>query len=166
MQSYHGIHRTCVTVSCTKYELCCHVLLYGCALGVPQRFMLMCALLHAILPTDISVICHHAFMGARSNRQPGSHRTVVGLVTDFDSSPALRSVCIALMATRTAVKSPRANGSPPQDILGEYPHAKVILSVRDPQSWWASFISSVHNDAPLARSSGKPFGAQHIVETS
>lgn len=39
--------------------------------------------------------------------------------------------------------------------MQEYPDAKIILTVRDPDSWWESAIHSVHNRGPGARSWGK-----------
>lgn len=43
-----------------------------------------------------------------------------------------------------------------QEIIQEYPDAKVILTLRDPKSWWESIIATIHRkDGPYARAFGK-----------
>lgn len=45
-----------------------------------------------------------------------------------------------------------------QEIMEEYPEAKVVLTIRDVDSWWKSLIGSVHNKAPGFQQWGKHKG--------
>ncbi|CAN0173121.1 unnamed protein product, partial [Ascophyllum nodosum] len=40
------------------------------------------------------------------------------------------------------------------EILQEYPEAKVVITSRDPDAWWASVIESIHQKAPESRDWG------------
>lgn len=39
--------------------------------------------------------------------------------------------------------------------MQEYPDAKVIVTLRDADSWWKSVIGSIHSDGPHEHAWGK-----------
>ena len=43
--------------------------------------------------------------------------------------------------------------SAPQEIMQEYPDAKVVLTVRDPDSWWSSIKDTIHHKSLSVRAS-------------
>ncbi|CAN0448560.1 unnamed protein product [Ascophyllum nodosum] len=44
-----------------------------------------------------------------------------------------------------------------QEIIHEYPDAKIVLTSRDPDSWWESVKGTIHSQSPVKHTWGRFF---------